>query len=171
VRHNEDNQLLLWWFHKSAKYMSPLSLKDIIDFNLEIRQIYWKYLEMSEFSRKFILFTWYVPFLHLDAQYRNLYLYRWLTCPAKILDWWDNQRFYPKGLPMLCSWNWNSVFVLQSWTCLLITGENFELMEDVQRYVYVYSLYVANSSVKLVSARLILYYFIQCSVLEMLLFV
>jgi hypothetical protein len=112
VRHNEDNQLLLWWFLDSGTYMSPLSLKDILNFNLEIRQIYWKCLEMSEFSRVFLFFTWYVPFIYLTGNIERLSVsLAPLSCQNFRLV--RQSKFYPKGPHMLCWWNWNSVFVLQ----------------------------------------------------------
>jgi hypothetical protein len=158
VRHSEDNQLLLWWFPDSATYMSPLSLKDILDFNLEIRQIYWKCLEMSEFSRIFFFFTWYVPFIYLSGNIERIYVsLAHLSCQNFRLV--RQSKFYPKGPHMLCS-------------CVRVTKpnmpvnnrRNFEFMEeDMQRYIYIYryTLYMWPNHL----------WCLQCSVLEMLLFV
>jgi hypothetical protein len=87
ARPNEDNQLL-WWFYNWAKYMCPLSLEDIIDFDLEICYIYILPRNL-EFSRKFTnlpISPDMFPFLHLAVQYRNLISVSLAHCPAKISD-------------------------------------------------------------------------------------
>ena len=48
---------------------------------------------------------------------------------------------------------------------------NFELMEEERTKVYICTLHVAKSSLTFVSARTVLYCYIQCLLLGMLLFV
>jgi hypothetical protein len=123
---------------------------------------------MSEFSRIFFFFTWYVPFIYLSGNIERIYVsLAHLSCQNFRLV--RQSKFYPKGPHMLCWWNWNSVFVLQSRTCLLITGEILNLWRGACKGIYIDILSTCDQIICDACVRRdILYCYIQCKVLEML---